>query len=522
MKNLTFLLCLLLPLQSFGQGIDNDDSLDATFSETRQLTDQQADESQTFVHQGLRDKALKEKCKDKLLKDCDPNYPNQMGVLLGGIENQIGMLYAVIFGLGGNLMGGGGQAASSSAASTGSATKTAKTKDYCIYIPIAYEAISFAMQMGGQKRAEQDTANLDPQLAALAQLKEAHKTRKKTATMQSAVYGTTTACYGVMLMTKSLDPSTMVYVKMGASAALTALFMAKAGKHGKAADKVQEVIDSLPKAGDCNPWTGTACFCAEKTSAKLYPGQYQEVCVLNKGNFAGGKDNFGCAVQVNGKPTLDPTCGCKATNSCLSDSKLSFGQSTLGMGANFVNDANKGLQLLDPSQFDEAKLNAFSSNMAGKANTIKPAKSIATPKLNPKQKALADDLSTVAPASVAAVAASLNPAGPPVGGLMGGSTASALDRLPPSLKKDMKDFEVSGNYRGGGGSSTGSAAVEPSFSIPGMGAPQEPQGGVQIEEYAAKAVGQADVRNTPDVAIFDIISNRYRNSAWKRLDTQGN
>lgn len=521
MKNLTFLLCLLLPLQAFSQGIDNNNSLDSTFSETTQLTDQQADEAQTFVHQGLRDKALKEGCKDKLLKDCDPNYPNQMGVLLGGIENQIGMFYAMIFGLGGSMFGGGGSSGTT-ATPPAAPVEGAKTpqKDYCIYIPIAYEAISFAMQMGGQKRAEQDTANLDPQLAALAQLKEAHRTRKKTATMQSAVYGTTTACYGALLMMGPVQGGNMVYVKMGAAAALTALFMMKAKKHGQAANKVQEVIDSLPKAGTCNPWTGTACFCSEKTSAKLYPGQFQEVCVLNKGNFAGGKDNFGCAAQVNGKVTLDANCGCKKTNTCLS-SKISFGRSSLGLGANFVNDANKGLQLLDPSQFDEAKLNAFSSNMATKANSIKPKGNIAVPKLNPRQKALADEMSNVAPASVAAMAATMNPASPPVGGLMSGSTASALDRLPPSLKKDMKDFEVSGGYRNSGASSPTSAAAEPGFSIPGMGAPQEPQGGVQIEEFAARAVSQADVRNTPDVAIFDIISNRYRSSAWKRLDTEG-
>jgi hypothetical protein len=101
---------------------------------------------------------------------------------------------------------------------------------------------------------------------------------------------------------------------------------------------------------------------------------------------------------------------------------------------------------------------------------------------------------------------------------MGG--ASALDKLPDAIKKDMKDFEVSGGYRGNGGFSPTSASGDPGFSLPGMGGQQEAQGGVQVEEYAAKAMENADVRNSPDVAIFDIISNRYRSSAWKRLDTE--
>jgi hypothetical protein len=452
-----------------------------------------------------------------------------MGVLLGGIENQIGMFYALIFGFGGNILGGGKKAAADAAPAkdaTSGATTPAKPeakdkKDYCIFIPIAYEAISMMTQMAGQKQAAQDSQNLDPQLASLVQLKEAHKTRKKTATQQSVVYATTGACYAAMLATGGLTGGTMVYIKMGAAVALSALYMAKAKKHGQAANKVQEIIDSLPKAGDCNPWTGTSCFCSEKTSATLYPGQYNEVCVLNKGNFAGTKDNFGCAAQVNGQVTLDTTCGCKATNTCVA-SKISLGSSSLGMGANFVNDANKGLALLDPSQFDEAKLADFQSQMAAKLGGIKPKGDIADVKLTPAQKALADEMSKYAPADVAAIAATGSPASPPMGGLMSNSTSSALDNLPTSLKKQVSDFAVSGGYKNNGGYSPTSASPEqPGFTFPGMGGAQKPQGGTIVEEFANKAVSQADVRNAPDTAIFDIISNRYRTSAWKRLDTEG-
>jgi hypothetical protein len=540
MKNLIFLLCFTLSFNSFAQGIDNNDSLDGQFNQTQQLTDQQNDEAQTFVHQGIKDKAIEKGCKDKLLKDCDPGYPDSMGVLLpGGIENQIGKLYTVIFGVMPMLSGNKGGSSSGASNTTtppagengaangatppaGDAAK--KTgKDYCIYIPMLYEGISFVTQMAGQKQAQQETANLDAQLAALAQLKEAHKTRKKTATQQSVVYGATAACYVATMFTPAPPPNGMI--KGAAAGGISVLYMMKAKKHAKAAEAVQRVIDSLPKAGDCNPWTGTQCFCSEKTSPKLYPGQYQEVCVLNKGNPNGPLSNMGCAVQTNGQVALDANCSCKASNTCI-NSRISMGRTNLGLGANFINDANKGLSLLDPSQFDEGKLNDFQASMAAKLNDFKAKgdKTIPDVKLSPEQKALANELSKVVPPAVANLAAASPTGGPPVGGLMSGSTSSALDKVPAALQKDMKDFEVGGNYRKSGGfSPTASAAAEPGFTFPGMpGGQQQPQGGEQTaEDFAAKAVDRgADVRNTPDTAIFEIISNRYRMSAWKRLNAE--
>lgn len=530
MKLLTYVLSLLLCVNAFAQSLDestNSGSLDSQFAETQQLTDAQATEAAEFVHQGVKDRKIKEGCDNKTLKGCDGSSARP------GLEDQIGMMYALIFGLGGNLFGGksngngNGNGNSSSGGNGGAQGETGTTnradqkkKDYCIYLPMGYEALSFLLQQSGQKQAQQDSANLDPQLASLVQLKEAHKTRKKIATQQSVVYGVTSACYAAMLFMPGInDP--MMFVKMGAAGALTMLYMSKAKKHGKAADMIQEVIDGLPKAGDCNPWTGTQCFCSEKTSSKLYPGQYNEVCLLNKGKLDGTLANMGCAVSVSGKISLDASCGCKKTNTCLS-TKISLGKSNLGMGANFVNDANKGLSLLDPSQYDEAKLNDFASSMAAKINGVKPKDPIADVKLTPTQKAAADEMAQVAPPAVAAMAAQAGAGSPPVGGLMSGATSSGLDKIPAALRKELSDFNVNGKYRSNGGySGIAGGEAEQGFSLPGMGGQQQPQGGIQVEEeYAARAIGNADVRNAPDTAIFDIISNRYRASAWKRLDAE--
>ncbi len=527
MKNFIFVLCFILSSQSFAQSLDASTSLDANFAEQRQLTDQQNDESQKFIHKGIQDRKVQEGCDNKTLKDCDPSSASNMGVLLpGAIEDKIGMLYALMFG-GMSIMSGGAKLNAKVPKPEGENTspegdgKDGKT-DYCIYIPTVYEGVSFLMQSAGQKQAQQDTANLDPQLAALAQLKETHKTRKKTATQQSVVYATTAGCYAAMGTMGGAAMDKKLIIRMVAAGGLSALYMAKAKKHGNAAEKVQAVIDSLPKAGDCNPWTGTSCFCAEKSSAKLYPGQFKEVCVLNGGNFAGTKSDFGCAVNVGGKLSLDASCSCRKTNTCL-NSKITFGRGGLGLGANLVNSANQGLGLLDPSKFDEASLNAFQSGMAAKLADLKlkSKEPIPNVKLNPTQKAVADSLKDVVPPAIANLAAS-GPAGaPPVGGLMSGATDSALDKIPSSIKKEMSDFAVNGQYKRNGGSVSSNTGTEEGFSFPGMGGAPAEQGGSEVVEFADTAVSRADVRNTPEVAIFDIISNRYRSSAWKRLDTEG-
>src|SRR5690606_14286228 len=155
---------------------------------------------------------------------------------------------------------------------------------------LLYEGVATVIQGGQQNKAAAESANLnDPQLAALVNLKETHKARKRTSTYQSVVYGATSACYVAQMLLRPVQVDAKYVIKMTAAAGISALYMAKAKKHASAMKKIQKVIDSLPKTGDCNPWTGTACFCKEPTSQTLYPGQYQEVCILNNGIADGPK-----------------------------------------------------------------------------------------------------------------------------------------------------------------------------------------------------------------------------------------
>ncbi len=534
MKTLILLVILaLIPTSLFAQN-----SLDSSFSTVneKQLTDQQVNDSKTFVHQGVRDKKIEEGC--KTIDKCDPNAAANKGVILPGIiENNIGKLYAVVFGGLDFLTGKGGPSVTVKDKTAGVAKGTppaAKEKlpgaaakdgtttkpDYCIYPAIGSEVLIGMMQANMQQQAQQGSANLDPQLQALVNLKETHKARKKTSMLQSAVYAGTSACYiaraavsgGAVVM------DAKYIAKMTAAGGIAVLYGLKAKKHQAAADKVQKVIDSLPKEGSCNPWTGTTCFCAESTSKTLYPSQYQEVCVLNGGNPNGTVANVGCGKLVNGQMTLDPTCTCKSNNTCFTANVSGFNPN-FNLGKNFQDLANKGFNLANSGTYDEAQLRDYTTSaraQAGKIESKLDTSGLPKVNLTDEQKKIADGLDEFVPDGTAALAAVAPDAGPPGGGLMGGSTASALEKVPEQLKKDLAE-SVSGKYssRGGGGDGGGSPEQ---ISLPGFGGPEGKKEG-EVVSFADKALESdgADVANIPETPIFDIISNRYRRSAWEKF-----
>lgn len=519
--NLIILLGSLLPLQIYAQS----GSLDEGFSQPADMTDEQAKESKEFVHQGIKDRQFAEKCKEQGLGKCDGSDVDSKG-FKAVLEQNIGRAYTMIFGGMGMLTGGGGPKfevkpkAGAQPAAEGAPKENETKNDYCMYGAIAYETLAGFMQSSQQSKAEKESANIsDPQLRALVNLKETHKARKKTATYQAAVYGTVAACYVVYGTTQGVVTDLTYAAKLGGATALATLYVSKARKHGKAAKKVQVVIDSLPKGGDCNPWTGTQCFCDEPTSKDLYPSHYQEVCVMNQGNFDTPRVAMGCGTMVNGKMEFDQECKCKQTNSCF-NTRLKTYNPKFNLGKNFMNQANKGFDLLSSGEFDQAKLSSHSSQSATMAKAFQDKTKIKTPhvKLNKEQKLIADSLKDVMPAPLAALAAVAPEGSPPAGGLMGGSSESALDKLPDDVKKKVSDAQIKGNYKNKGSSSSAvsNSADEWQFpKLPGQEA-AKPES-VEVVSFAEKAFSKADVSNAPDTPIFDIISNRYRRSGWEKL-----
>jgi hypothetical protein len=544
MKNqlFTLTLSLLLSSSSFAQ------TLDSSFSSSgKQLTDEQAAEAQNFVHQGRKDALMKEACAQKGMTNCDSSQVGSKGVILPAmLEDNIGKLYAVMFGGMGFLTGGGGpkvnmksksgtatqtpapaapatQAAGGTTPATPEKPAKEQKADYCIYIAMGSEVLIGAAQTAMQSNAQKASANLnDSQLAALVNLKEAHKARRKTATLQSALYGATTACYIARGTIGGAAMDAKYILKMTAAGAIAVLYKAKANKHANAEKQIQKVIDSLPKAGDCNPWTGTSCFCKEKTSSTLYPSQYQDACVLNVANATNELSALPCAItKADGSVQIDQTCSCKANNTC-SIAKVTAYNPQFPLGANFMNQANNGLDLINSGIYDQAKLDAYTTGAAAinnkkllaKVNT----KAVPSATLTTEQKKVAEDLGGILPENIASQVASMDSGSPSSGGLMDSATSSAFDALPETVKEKVSDAEINGGYSKKGGGFDTAGTDEPGFTMPNLAPKAESENGVEVMNFAEKAISNADVSNAPETPIFDIISNRYKRSAWREFE----
>jgi hypothetical protein len=292
-------------------------------------------EAKDFVHQGRKDGIISEQCSSQGLGTCSQNEVNSQASVFKGnfgeaIEQNIGKFYGLLFGASGFMTGGGGPTvgvvSQANKTDTGTFVKDGKEvkkseaadqkSDYCIYAAMGYEFISTYIQQGLQSKIEESLKEeKDLQLKALLALKKTHEARRKTSLYQGSIYAATSACY-IARAASSQGRVVMdwkYWAKMTAAGGLSALYYVKAKKHKDAADKVQTVINALPSVGDCNPWTKTACFCAEKTSKNLYADTYQEVCLINQGQLDPNKVAVGCGVMKNGKMEYDKDCKCKSS-----------------------------------------------------------------------------------------------------------------------------------------------------------------------------------------------------------------
>lgn len=537
------LLCLLIPSLVIGQ----DTSIDGQFANPTNMTDQQMENAKNFVHQGRKDQIIKEGCAK--VNDCqedDGKFP---------IEMMIGKAYAMLGMFTGDGMvpkltmkdkpaaapaTNGGQTTTTpptttptsnlpgadQAGATGRNAKPEKEEknDMCMMAAMMWESVGGMIQTSLQEKGQKETANIkDAQLASLVNLKKTHEARAKTASWQRNVYAGVTACYVYQMTTgiKVSDPKFLI--KFAGAGTLTYLYQKKISKHKDAAKKVQLVIDSIPKAGDCNPWTGTKCFCSEKTSKDLYPGEYQEVCVLNNGNFETPKVALGCGAVKDKKLTFDKECKCKATNSCIKTKITGLG-GNFDLGTNAMNEANKNFDLLNSGEFDQGKFDSAFLSATTLASKVKPKGDLSKlpkPNLTAEQKQIADELSKYAPAPFAALAAASNGSGLKSGISDSDTSGAAISKLTPELKQKLASA-INVSYKNGGGGSDLPSGQEDEFVMPGMGPKtEESQGGTEVISFADQAVSKADVSNAPDTPIFDIISNRYRRSGWNKLDTQG-
>lgn len=533
MKKLSSLLFVLFFSSHLALAVDKPEDptgIDSQFSNPTNLTDQQMEDARNFVHQGQRNRVYDEGCKNADGCKFEEGFP---------IESLIGKAYSII-GLMGGTSGPQLKMEATAAQKSEAAAKTAEAKakdatakevkpeqdkktDYCMIGAMVWEGVAGLLQQSLQKKADNTTTPGDAQLQALVSLQQTHKAREQTAQYQSYAWGAVTGCYIVMMSTASLDLSDpMIWVKAVGAATLTGLYIRKADKHKDAAEKVGLVIDSMEWAGkDCNPWTKTKCFCSEPTSKTVYQAQYQEVCVLNNGNYDTPKVALGCAAVEGKEIRYDKECKCKQSNSCLKSGLKAFNPD-YGLNNNLMKDVNKTFDLLATGEYDKGELDRATLKTMATASRMKirGLDKIKVPPLTAEQQSIAKELSQYMPERMAQIAA----AAPPKSFSKiqePNFSSGSLSKLSPKLRQQLaKSIDAGYTKKGGGSISSGSD--EPEFTMPTFGSQKAAEsGGAEVLEFAEKAQMKAEITNQPSTPIFEIISNRYQRSAWQKLDTQG-
>lgn len=548
------LLCFSLAFQmAFAPTLVMGQTLNESFSTTKPLTDQEQDQANNYFHQGIAGDYLKKEC-GKLTKEyktqlgCqdESGAPGQvLGGSLGGIlEEMIPKLYGMI-GMVAMATGGGtikmkpkgGDASSppktdppktGDAKSGDKAAEGEEKKDVCIYIPMAGEAISQVTQQMSEKNIQQQMSDKQKQNSLRDQQKESlyavanvHKTRAKTAEMQGAIFAATAACYtayvasGASLAGKD---GAMMMVKIGAAGLVSYIYFQKAKKHKDYAAAVKKVADGLPGDGECNPFTQTQCFCAESTSQKSDPTNFVKVCVPPElaNNGKGNPNAIPCATIQNGQAKVDTNCSCKRNNSCL-NGQLQARAASIDFGG--VNMADP-LRLLNEmnGEFDSEKIAPIvgSLNARTKAALAKmPVGDIPSVSLNDKNRQLAKELNRMGvPARAAAFGAGSN-----IAPVSPSSISSGALSAVPRFEEDDSSGPKGTGYNpstGSGSRSRGSNGTD--FANPfAKGGKQD---AVQVETFAEQAFAQAEITKDTSVGIFDLISNRYRRSAWNKFDLE--
>jgi hypothetical protein len=226
-------------------------------------------------------------------------------------------------------------------------------------------------------------------------------------------------------------------------------------------------------------------------------------------------------MDEKGKMTFDKECKCKQNNTCFKAKVTSSGLK-LNFGTNVMAQANKGFDMLGSGDFDAGQFDSYALHTGSYASKIRDKISVkGTPKfnLNDKEKKIADDLKGALPPSVAALVAR-SPSMTPPGASGDGGANTAMNNLPTDLKEKVAATEPIKYSGGGNGFESTAGGAEEGFKFPTAEGEGDNQGGTEVLSFAEKAINNADVTNSPDTPIFDIISNRYLRSGLNKLQVE--
>ena len=544
------ILFLLFTQTAFAQ----QGNYESVFDGTDPLTEEEYDQSENYIHQGKAESLYKEQCVgedgtiDSLCNNADSAFDHgSTEQKLEQMMPMVTMAYSAIAGTmpvkytekknGGPVLSDGkndyakgkdglyrdtnGKALDpNQRKEMGLKEKSKEGQDYCGMIPqFGVPAITM-FEQNMDKTTQQNLDQAEPQArqrASFLALSKVHKDRAKSAKIQFGMWGATAGCYGALLVTKTLQPNAGAVVKTGAATLLAYFYNLKKKAHEERAKLLEEMANKYPGAGDCNPFTETSCFCNEETSQISDPTNYQNKCVP-KGfakNFK--KDSFIC-VDAAGKP--DPSCDCVASGTCA-DSKFKSMGMQVGLNPSMMRDPMAGIKPLT-SGFGASKLDQITERnlaFAKKAmEKVKP-KDLSNLVLNGKKQKLAKDFHKMGiPKAYAARMAAAAKGGSAPALATSGLGSSNMGVSGKGVKEAFKISTTAPKFKSG--KTARKKRSNRSGSAFGRFGRKKRTGGAkgaEILTFAQRAAREAEITKDKSKPIFDIITYRYKASAWREF-----
>lgn len=543
-------LLLLLSASAFAN--------EAIFDGTDPLTDQELAESETYIHEGQADRIYREQCvnEDMSIKaECstDTTTAFESGSNMEKLEKMmplVSVAYGQLAGMspikytekenGGPVLTDGendfikqddgsyknkgtGQLVDPKDSSNKDLKQKSKQgQDYCGKIPQfgSMAATVYEQSMDKQTQETLDTTDTQTRQAASFQaLAKAHDDRSKSSKVQMGVYGATTACYSALMLTKTIQPNVGAVVKAGAALLLTQYFNLKSKAHLEKAALLRAMAAKYPGGGDCNPHTATTCFCSEETSPISDPTNYQNKCIPKgyKDNFT--SNSFPC---VNAAGQADKACNCKTTGTCI-DSKFRTMGMQVGLNPSMMKNPLAGMSPLSTGFGSNGMDQITENNMAYAKAAMKKIqpKDLSKLNLNSKQKKIAKGFANAGiPKSFAAMMGGNSSGGsaPSIAtsGLSGGSGIGLKGKGMNNALSAARKIKYG---KGGGASGRKSSRNSRNGSRLGRFGKRGKKGvtGVQIMDFATRAQREAEINKDSSKPIFDIITYRYKASAWREF-----
>ena len=539
MKKFKFLALLVVSFSICSVSFADESAFDSVMEEP--ISPEDEAKGDNYIHQGIANKKASEMCAEGKggYKDiCDEDKYGFAGGGMRKLESLIPALtkaYSMFSMMGGSAGGftansldkngeqiyqdTDGKTKGVTQETEGATEKTENKPDYCGYIAMIGEGASAAYTMVKNDKTEENFKSEKPearQAASFYALAENHKTMEKGAKVQMGVWSATAGCYVVYATQASYQGDWKVYAKMAAAGFIGLYYKKKADAHGERADLLEQMAKDLPGAGDCNPFSNKTCFCAEETSIQSDPINFRNICLPKLlAKRTGDEDEAFVCADANGKADLE--CDCIKSNTCA-DRKLKIAGINLGLGPTVLKDPLAAMKPISKG-FGGADVDAAARRNLALANkTLKKFSPKKAPKLNNDQKKIANELfkNGIPKAAAAYLAKGFggsDSAKLPSSALAGlGGSPSGKYIRKASLSKNKK-----GNFKSGGTIRGKSTRGKGAFSRFGKKKGSKNTQAIHIEDFAKKAEREAEIVTDTSKGIFDIISYRYKVSAWREF-----